>query len=77
MSKSRTLVLRDGPRDITAQGYHHYRVREAVGSRLLLEMIGTGLSGWVNANQVIPADQVLDYFTQRIRSDPAMPSRTS
>src|SRR5262245_15645472 len=44
VARSRRLVLRDGPRDITVEGPYRYRIRRALGHRLLVEPEGLGVS---------------------------------
>jgi tetratricopeptide (TPR) repeat protein len=68
--KTRRLVLQDGPGDITVPGFYRYRVKQAVGGRLLLQMEDDGVGGWVAADQIIPVEPALEYFTERIHTAP-------
>jgi tetratricopeptide (TPR) repeat protein len=47
-----------------------YRVEAASGSWLWLRGEPEGPTGWAVTDHVIPVDQAMDYFTDRIRSSP-------
>jgi tetratricopeptide (TPR) repeat protein len=50
-----------------------YRVEEIDGARLRVRGEGRGLNGWVEAHQVIPLEQAIEFFTGQIRSHPTDP----
>jgi tetratricopeptide (TPR) repeat protein len=50
-----------------------YRVKEAAGQRLMLEIPGRGLRGWALAKDVIPVENAIKFYTAYIRSNPEDP----
>src|SRR5262245_14074489 len=50
-----------------------YRVGQVIGPWLSLEAEGISLSGWAPADQVIPVDQAIAFFTDYIRANPGDP----
>jgi tetratricopeptide (TPR) repeat protein len=50
-----------------------YRVGQVNGPWLWLEAEGISLSGWAPADQVIPVDQAIAFFTDYIRANPGDP----
>jgi tetratricopeptide (TPR) repeat protein len=48
-----------------------YRVEQVDGPRLRLRCEETGLSGWASADQVVPVEQAIDFFTAHIKANPA------
>jgi tetratricopeptide (TPR) repeat protein len=47
-----------------------YRVERASGTSLWLRSEGTGPSGWVHADQVIPVEKAVEFFTEQMRAEP-------
>jgi tetratricopeptide (TPR) repeat protein len=51
-----------------------YRVEQVNGPWLSLKAEGRGLSGWALADQVIPVEQAIAFFTDSIRANPGDPN---
>jgi tetratricopeptide (TPR) repeat protein len=51
-----------------------YRVKRGEGPWLWLKAEGEGASGWVKAAEVIPYDEAINHFTNKIRANPSDPS---
>ena len=47
-----------------------YRVEQVNGPWLWIRVEGKGLSGWVLADQVVPVEQAIEFFTDYIRTNP-------
>lgn len=47
-----------------------YRVERVEGDSLWLQAEGVGVSGWARADEVVPIEQAIDYFTEYIRDHP-------
>jgi tetratricopeptide (TPR) repeat protein len=58
---------------IDPQRLHIYRVERVNGPRLWLKAEGQGLSGWALADQVVPVEQAIAFFTDSIRANPGDP----
>jgi tetratricopeptide (TPR) repeat protein len=50
-----------------------YRVERVNGAWLWLKAEGVSLSGWAPADQVIPVEQAIEFFTDHIRANPGDP----
>jgi tetratricopeptide (TPR) repeat protein len=57
----------------TKNTFNVYRVEKVNGSQLWLRSAGNGLAGWAPADQVVPVEQAVEFFTGYIRSYPADP----
>ena len=55
---------------IDPRGIRTYRVAQVNGPWLWLKAEGRGLSGWAPADQVVPVDQAIAFFTDSIRANP-------
>ena len=55
---------------MAARGLDFYRVEQVDGPSLLLRPESQGQTGWAAADQVIPVDQAIDYFSQQVRARP-------
>jgi len=55
---------------IDPEGIRIYHVEQINGPWLWLTAEGRSLSGWVPANQVVPVDQAIAFFTDSIRANP-------
>ena len=55
---------------IDPKGIRIYRVEQVNGPWLWLKAEGRGLSGWAPADQVVPVDQAIAFFTDSIRANP-------
>ena len=49
---------------------HFYKVEQVSGPWLWVRAEGNGFSGWALADQIIPVEQGVDFFTRQIRDDP-------
>jgi hypothetical protein len=47
-----------------------YRVEQVNGPRLWLRAEGKGTSGWAPADQVVPVEQAIAFFTEYVRANP-------
>jgi hypothetical protein len=74
VQKARDFSLRDDKQAIVGDGkrIQVYRVERVDGARLWLKAEGTaeGSGGWAAADQVIPLDKAVAFFTDRIRTNP-------
>ena len=48
-----------------------YKVEQVSGDWLWLRAEGKGFRGWVRADDVVPVDKALEYFSERIRQNPS------
>lgn len=52
-----------------------YRVKQTSGPWLWIAAEGSGVKGWVKADDLVPLDGAVDYFTQQILDNPSDASR--
>jgi tetratricopeptide (TPR) repeat protein len=71
--KYREFRLRVGERVIDPRAIEIYRVDRVNGPWLRLKADGQGLGGWSLADQVVPVEQAIDFFTDYIRANPGDP----
>jgi tetratricopeptide (TPR) repeat protein len=64
------FVLRDNdePVERSRKAIDSYRVEQSDGRSLFLRAESQGFCGWAAANDVVPVEQAVDYFTQQIRT---------
>jgi tetratricopeptide (TPR) repeat protein len=68
------FALWSANRVVGPDGMHIYRVKEVNGPQVFLEIEGTGLGGgWALADQIIPVEHAMEFFTDYIRSRPRDP----
>ena len=74
VQQDRKFALRDGKQAVIWSGrqIHVYRVERVDGARLRLRAEGKdgSPSGWAAADQVVPVDQAIPFFSDRIRANP-------
>ncbi len=74
VQKSRDFILLDDKKGVirSGPGIPIYRVERVDGQRLRLAVPGEseGSSGWVAADQVIAVEKAIDFFADRIRTQP-------
>jgi tetratricopeptide (TPR) repeat protein len=65
-----TLTVNGEPVERGGEAIDFYRVEQADGPSLLLKAETLGSSGWAAADNVLPADRALEFFSQQIRAHP-------
>jgi tetratricopeptide (TPR) repeat protein len=71
--KYRGFQLRIENRFIYPSARALYRVEQVDGHRLRLREDGRSLNGWTMADQVVPVEEAIDFFTDYIRANPKDP----
>lgn len=65
------LVLRIEDRVIDRKRViHFYRVEQKSGPWLWIRAEGNGFSGWATADEIVPVEEGIDFFTNQIRQNP-------
>jgi tetratricopeptide (TPR) repeat protein len=70
IQKSRGFHLRLDNKVVDPRSVEFYRVQQIDGKRILLKAEGIGLSGWASIDDVVPVDEAIEFFTNRVRSSP-------
>src|SRR5262245_9318985 len=73
VERYRGFRLRIEDQVIDPKAINIYRVERVNGPRLWLKAEGVSLSGWAPADQVIPVEQAIEFFTDSIRANPDDP----
>jgi tetratricopeptide (TPR) repeat protein len=60
--------LRFGTAVVEPKEYRAYQVSQVEGDQLLL--VAGGISGWIRADDVVPLDQAVSFYTQEIQKSP-------
>ncbi len=60
--------LRFGAAVVEPKEYRAYKVGQVEGDQLLL--VAGGISGWIRADDVVPLDQAVGFYTQEIQRNP-------
>jgi len=72
VQKSRDFALQQEGQIVqrTESAFHIYIVERIKGPALWLQAEGRGPSGWAPAGQFVPVDQAIEFFTNRVRTNP-------
>jgi tetratricopeptide (TPR) repeat protein len=72
VQKFSNFTLRIGNQVVDRSGkiVEFYRVEQTNGPWLWLKAEGEGLNGWATADQVVPVEQGIAFFTNQVRANP-------